>query len=320
MDSVEQVAIPTPFSIGRVNCYVFSGDGLALLDPGPRTEEAYDELASHLEGAGYAVADVDRILITHPHMDHYGLAEEIREESGADVVIHRDAVTQLDDPDGYFEREQAFFEPFLVSMGVPESIVDTIIGLPEPYMDFREPVTVTRELEDGDRVDVGVDLEAVHTPGHAPGSVCFVAAGADAAFTGDHVMMEVSPNPLLTLEPGTDDGRTRSLPQYLESLRRLEDVDATVGHAGHRGTVPDLQDRANEIVEHHHDRKERIAGMIDDAGGTTAYAIMKEMFPDLPATEMFPGMSEVVGHLDLLEDEDRVDIRTVDGVRRYSLR
>lgn len=321
MDSVEQVAIPTPFSIGRVNCYVFTGNGLALVDPGPKTEAAYDALESHLEDAGYAVADVDRILITHPHMDHYGLAEVIREASGAEVVVHRDAVAQIEAPDDYFEREQAFFEPFLVSMGAPEALVDTIIGLPEPYTDFREPVTVTRELEGGDRVDVGVhaELVAVHTPGHAPGSVCFVARGADAVFTGDQVMTDVSPNPLLTLQPGADDERTRSLPQYLEALQRMQAVEATVGHAGHRGTVPDVQARATEIADHHHDRKERIAGMIDEVGRTTAYAIMKRMWPDLPATEMFPGMSEVIGHLDLLEDEDRVDVQAVDGVREYGL-
>lgn len=322
MDSVERVAVPTPFSIGRVNCYVIAGEGLALVDPGPKTEEARDALASHLEEAGYGIADVDQVLITHPHMDHYGLAEAVREASGAAVLAHGDAVAQLDDPDAYFVREQAFFEPFLVSMGVPEALVDTIVGLPEPYRDFREPVTVTRELAEGDRVDVGLehDLEAVHTPGHAPGSLCFAAPGADAVFTGDHVMLDISPNPLLTLQPGADDERTRSLPQYLASLEQMASVEATVGHAGHRGTVPDVRARASAIADHHHDRKERIAGMIDEAGRTTAYAIMKQMWPDLPATEMFPGISEVVGHLDLLEDEDRVEIHAVDGVRKYALR
>lgn len=319
MENVERVAVPTPFSIGRVNCYAFTGDGLTLVDPGPKTEDAYDALASHLRGSGYAVEDVDRVLITHPHMDHFGLAEAIRGESGAEVAVHGDAVEQLADPDGHLAREQAFFQPFLVSMGVPESLVDTILELPEPYTDFREPVTVSRELEDGDRIDVGTELEAVHTPGHAPGSVCFVAADADAAFTGDHVMMDVSPNPLLTLEPGADDERTRSLPQYLESLRRIADVDATVGHAGHRERIPDLEARATEIVDHHHERKEQIAGMIDEASGATAYEIMNRMWPDLPATEMFPGISEVVGHFDLLEDEARVDVVEEEGVRHYEL-
>ena len=299
---------------------------------------------------GQDVADVERVLITHPHMDHFGLAARVRRESGAAVVAHEDAVAPLADPDGHLAREQAFFRPFLRTMGVPEELVDTVVDLPGPYAEFREPVEVDRRLQDGDVVDVGgvddcgrLELEAVHTPGHAPGSVCFVAATEDVAFTGDHVMLEVSPNPLLTLEPGNDDERTRSLPAYVESLDRIREVGASVGHAGHRDRIDDLPGRATEIADHHHERKERIAGLVGDAGsdgGTTAYGIMKELFPDLPVTEMFPGMSEVIGHLDLLEDEGRVetveaavdgavvdgavdgtavDEAVVDAVRRYRL-
>lgn len=321
MDSVERIPIPTPFGIGRVNCYAFTGDGLALLDPGPRTDEAYAELAARLDDLGYAVADVERVLVTHSHLDHYGLANRVATESGADVLAHEHAVDPLTDPDAHFQREQAFFRPFLVEMGVPGELVDTVVELPEPYTDFREAVDVDRELVEGDVVDVGASLEVVHTPGHTPDSVTLVAEREATAFTGDHVMLEVSPNPLLTLVPGTTGERTRSLPAYLEALEKLResDGDPMVGHAGHRETIPDVGERAGEIVAHHHDRKERIADMIDEAGEATAHDLMKELFPDLPATEMFPGMSEVIGHLDLLEDEDRVETTERDGVRRYRL-
>ena len=319
MDSVERIPIPTPFGIGRVNCYVFTGDGLALLDPGPKTDEAYTELESRLDDLGYAVADVDRVLVSHSHLDHYGLANRIADESGADVLAHEHAVDPLADPDAHFAREQTFFRPFLVEMGVPEELVDTVVELPEPYTDFREAVDVDRELREGDVVDVGTTLEVLHTPGHTPDSVTLVATAEATAFTGDHVMLEVSPNPLLTLVPGTTEDRTRSLPAYLDSLEKIRDRDSMVGHAGHREAIPDVGERAGDIVDHHHERKERIADMIDDAGEATAYQIMKQLFPDLPVTEMFPGMSEVIGHLDLLEDEGRVETTERDGVRRYRL-
>lgn len=319
MEGVERIEVPTPFSTGRVNCYAFPGEELVLLDPGPKTDDAYAELESGLDRIGYAVSDVDRIVITHAHMDHYGLAARIRAESGASVLAHEAAADRLEDPDGNFEREQAFFRPFLTSMGVPAELVDTVVDLPEPYTDFREPVEVTRRLREGDRIGVGRELRTVHTPGHAPGAACYVAAADEAAFTGDHVMMDISPNPLLTLEPGADDERTRSLPAYLDSLRKIRSVEATVGHAGHRETVPDIETRATEIVAHHRERKEAIAEFIADAGRPTAYDLMKELFPDLPAAEMFAGMSEVIGHLDLLEDEDRVAATREGGVRRYAL-
>ena len=317
MDGVHCLEIPTPFQVGRVNCYVFTGDELTLLDPGPATEVAYEELVAGLDDHGFAVADVSRVLITHPHMDHFGLANRVVEKSGARVVAHRDATRRLADPLAHFNREQTFFRPFLQEMGVPKQVVKTAVSLPEAFTDCQEPLVVDRELTDGDRVDIGGTLSVVHTPGHAPGSVCFVSASDEVAFTGDHILQHISPNPLLTIAPETEDERTRSLPMYLDSLQKIQDVDIGVGYGGHGERIVALDGRVDEILDHHHGRKERIADLIETMGPVTAFAIMQELFPDLPATEVVPGMSEAIGHLDLLEDDGRVEIIERDGIREY---
>lgn len=136
MDHVRNLEIPTPFDVGPVNCYVFGGEELTLLDPGAATEDAYEALTEGLNASGFGISDISQILISHPHMDHFGLAHRIVEESGADVVAHRDATEQLADPDGHLDREQVFFTPFLQEMGVPEDIVKTAVSLPDPYTDF----------------------------------------------------------------------------------------------------------------------------------------------------------------------------------------
>lgn len=220
MKAVERFKIPTPFDMGQMNAYCFSEDDITLM-AGPATDEAYEELVTHLNDLGSAVADVERILITHPHMDHFGIASRIKENSGAEVLAHEDTKDPLAHPKGFFDRRQAFFRPYFMSMGVPRQIVDTVIELPGPYAEFREPVTVDRELADGDIVDVGDQVEAVHTPGHASVLVCFITQFDGVAFTGDHVLRDVSPNPLLTLDPDMPTERTRSLPTYLDSLRKL---------------------------------------------------------------------------------------------------
>lgn len=321
MDDWHRIEIPTPFDVGRVNCYVFPGEALTLLDPGPATEDAYEELSAGLADLGFAVVDVDRILITHPHMDHFGIADRVVRAAGARTVAHHDATAPLGDPSGHLDREQAFFEPFLAEMGVPDDLASTVVTLPEAFTEYQEPLAVDRELSGGDTVDVGTigELTAVHTPGHAPGSICLVDDASGVAFTGDHVLEHISPNPLLTVRPDADVQRTRSLPTYLASLRRIRNTDAEVGYAGHGDRIEDLAARTEEIIDHHHRRKERIADMLDSDGPMSAYGVMQGLFPDLPATETFPGMSEVVGHLDLLEDEDRVDIETAEGTRRYAL-
>lgn len=319
MDNVHQLGITTPFDIGRVNCYIIDMDGLTLLDPGPATEEAYSDLTTGLKNHGFTVADVDRVLITHPHSDHFGLVSRVVTESDARTVAHRDAVRCLVDPSDHFERKLPFLRSLLRVMGAPEQDVRRAISHPDSYTDYQEALEVDRELVDGDRIDVGVDLQAVHTPGHSPGSVCYLSATDPVAFTGDHVIRHISPNPLLTLAPGTNDERTRSLPSYLESLHRILEFDVHVGYPGHGEIIPDLYCRVDEILAHHQRRKERIANILEERGPTTAYDITQKMFPDLPATQLFPGMSEVIGHLDLLEDETRVHITEEVGVYQYTL-
>jgi glyoxylase-like metal-dependent hydrolase (beta-lactamase superfamily II) len=203
MKLADRIEVPTPFEVGRVNCYVLSENGLTVIDPGPATDEAYQKLERELEEHGHEIEEIERVLITHPHIDHFGLASRIAETSGARVLAHADTVDHLGDPEAFFDCEQDFFRPFLLSMGLPEQLVDTVVGLPEAYSDLQEPVEIDRELTDDDAIDAGVDLRVVHTPGHAPGSVCFVAADERVAFTGDHVLPGITPNPLLTLSPGS---------------------------------------------------------------------------------------------------------------------
>lgn len=113
MNNIERIPIPTPFSIGRVNCYLLSGNEVTLIDPGPATQVASDALVETLESVGYSLESIDRVLITHPHIDHFGLVHHVAEHSNADVFAHEDAVERLADPIKHFRNEQRYFRPFL---------------------------------------------------------------------------------------------------------------------------------------------------------------------------------------------------------------
>lgn len=320
MDEIKRIPIPTPFSIGRVNCYLLRGNGVTLMDPGPATQDAFDVLVESLESFDCSLETIDRVLITHPHIDHFGLAHRVAAQSNAAVFAHEDAVERLADPISHFREEQRFFRPFLQRMGMPDATIDTVLQLPESYTNYQEPVTVTTAVSDGDRIDGEPELTCLSTPGHNPGSMCYQLPASDIIFTGDHVLPTVTPNPLLTLDPKTRTDRTRSLPTYLESLRKLFDLPANTGYGGHGDTIPNVHTRAQETISHHQNRKERISRLIGGNEPVTAYELMQILFPDLPVTEAFPGISETVGHLDLLEDENRLDSRLVDGVTEYRLR
>jgi len=307
MSGIERIRVPTPFGIGSVNCYFLPGDRPALIDPGPATEAAYAALEGRVTAAGYEIADIHDVLITHEHMDHFGLVRRINHQSGARVHAHEKAVEVIADQGRHFEHEREFFGPYLRSMGVPERVATVATELPEPYLAFQEPVTVDNILSDGDSIALDPMIEVVHTPGHSPGSVCFYAPDGEWLLTGDHLLTDITPNPAMTVQQGRPTKRVRALPQYVDSLRALTSYDGVVGHGGHRDPVSDVRPRALEVIDHHESRANDMESLLEAEGPLTAYEIMGNLFSDLPITEVFLGMSEVVGHLDLLEDAARIE-------------
>ena len=85
-EGIHTLRIPTPFAVGRVNCYLIEDDPLTLVDTGPNSGKALDELQQQLHELGYAIADIELVILTHQHIDHLGLTEIVVEHSGAEVA------------------------------------------------------------------------------------------------------------------------------------------------------------------------------------------------------------------------------------------
>jgi glyoxylase-like metal-dependent hydrolase (beta-lactamase superfamily II) len=316
MDGLTTIEIPTPFGVGTVNCYAIDAGELTLIDPGPSFVEATEALETGLDEIGYAIADVDNVLITHGHMDHFGLAGRIRSESGARVMLHEIAVPKVTNPDEYYRDERDYFTPFFKAHGVPGEIAEAVTKVPEPFTRFHAPTEVDVPLADGDAIDVGISLECIETPGHSKDGIAFHWTDEGALFTGDHVLDHITPNPTLQMPREEGGPRPRSLVEYLDSIRALQSLDVDVGYPGHGVPITDLETRLGEVLDHHHDRKEEFLAFVEREP-TSAYDIMKAYFENLPLTEYFLGLSEVIGHMDLLEAEGRVEV-VEDGIRRYA--
>src|SRR5258708_28405818 len=85
---IHRIIVPTPFYVGPVNVYLIEEDPLTLIDAGPRDDASLEGLRSGLARLGHKLSDIKRIIISHAHADHYGLAQLIVGESGATVHIH----------------------------------------------------------------------------------------------------------------------------------------------------------------------------------------------------------------------------------------
>src|SRR3954462_10413528 len=83
------ISLPTPFYVGPVNVYLIAEEPLTLIDTGPKTKEAIEALKEGLRRARVRVQDIKRIVLTHAHEDHCGLAKQLRDEAKeAEVFVH----------------------------------------------------------------------------------------------------------------------------------------------------------------------------------------------------------------------------------------
>jgi glyoxylase-like metal-dependent hydrolase (beta-lactamase superfamily II) len=171
---------------------------------------------------------------------------------------------------------------------------------------FSQPVTVDVAVEDHDELALGdSSWEVIHTPGHDRGHICLYHRPSGHLLSGDHLLPDISSNPVLeTPRPGETE-RPRSLVQYLHSLKRVAALEVAVALPGHGAPIKDLCGLVAERVAFHRRRAQEMMTLLVQ-GPRTAYQITKLLFTDLHGMNLFLGLSEVIGHLDILEDEGRV--------------
>src|SRR5438876_2311801 len=116
---IHKIVVPTPFYVGPVNVYLVRNDPVTLIDVGPNTEEAYAALRSGVEELGLRLDAIKRIIITHAHADHYGLASRVQDISGADLYLHSWEADKVRSEHDYSNHRR-----LLSRAGVPIDMID----------------------------------------------------------------------------------------------------------------------------------------------------------------------------------------------------
>jgi glyoxylase-like metal-dependent hydrolase (beta-lactamase superfamily II) len=176
---------------------------------------------------------------------------------------------------------------------------------------------VTRPLHDGEELRLSARaLEVQHRPGHSPSDMLLWDADRRILIAADHLIAHISSNPLISRPLDGRGARPRALITYLESLRRTRELPAEIVLPGHGEPITDHRALIDERFELHRHRAERIFGLI--AGRPrTAYEIAQELWGNVAVTQAFLTLSEVVGHVDLLEVEGRVREVSDGGLIRF---
>ena len=315
---VGRIPTPTPFPVGDINSYLSlpSGDPgeLPLIDTGVKSKASFDALRQGFKEYGFALEQVRRILLTHAHMDHYGQAKRIRELSGATVYaseLEAERMKTFWSPSAQRdERVLAWFHRF----GVPEEAVGGDGGMSDLSRELQDPIDVDVILAEGDRVEVGDwTLEVIATPGHCEGHIVFYERDTRTLFSGDHLLTDISPVPLLSIPQHDGEPRKKSLVRFLQSLEKMERLVCDITFPSHGDVILDHHKLIAGYRLHHERRSLQIQRILAE-GPRTAFELAQRLFPKHWRTQIFLVLSEAVGHLDVLADDGAVVIEERDGV------
>jgi glyoxylase-like metal-dependent hydrolase (beta-lactamase superfamily II) len=294
-------------------------DGVAVVDTGWSTDEAWDALSEGLRVAGFGITDVRAALITHIHPDHYGLAGRLRDASGAWVALHPADAALI--PARYgadIETLLTHMRDLLRSCGVPAAVVAELSGA---SMGIREFVALAQPdvlLEDrGELRLAGWDLVALHTPGHSPGHVCFYERTQKLLISGDHVLPRISPNISVHAQQ-----QGNPLAEFLDALRRVRALDVDEVLPAHEWRFRGLQERVDQILHHHAARLDETDAALRAGAGLTCWEATMRLswsrgWEQLQGFMRRAAVGETLAHLVLLESTGRARRERGDPVRWF---
>ena len=312
MTVIHRIEIPLPIPIGSVNSYFIEDSIPTLIDAGLHSDRALGVVESELKKRGYGLSDIQRILLTHGHLDHIGLAGEIASISKAKAFIHPfDQWKAMWNGRDEAKKIRPFIE-FFQEAGLPKTIINELSAHMSAHFskyfidDFPlQNITEYKSFSFDDFI-----LETLYCPGHTRGSMCFFDRKNSRLFSGDHLLQKITSNPVIEIQNRNVDHDYRSLSSYIRSLEMIGKMGIKMVLPGHGEPFPNPENQIGKIIRHHEIRQEEILRVLradkkqlNNAHGATLFSITQRIFPDLKAWDIFLGLSEVHGHIKVSENK-----------------
>jgi glyoxylase-like metal-dependent hydrolase (beta-lactamase superfamily II) len=315
---IHRIALPTPFLVGRVNCYLIEDEPLTLIDTGPNSGKSLDDLERALREHGHRIEDLGLIVLTHQHMDHLGLLEILARRSGAQVAALHLLAPYLESFSRSATADDEFAQGIMRRHGVPDDLATVLGSLAAAFRAFGSSGHVTVSLREGEDLRLrDRTLRIFHRPGHSPSDTIFWDEEREILIAGDHLLGKISSNPLVSRPlDGPSEPRPRALLQYIDSLRATREMPARLILPGHGDPVLEHAELIDERLRMHRRRAARVHQIL---GGQplTAYEIALQMWGNVAVTQAYLTLSEVLGHLDLLVEGGQAVEHESGGVSRF---
>lgn len=245
-EQIVQVRLPLPFALNHVNCYLLDdGDGWTVLDTGLHWPDAAAGWRHAFQTVGIVPRQIRRIVLTHMHPDHFGMAGYLQGLSGAPIfvgAVEHAAIERVWVQDSW--REAAATD-FWRGAGLDESLLQVITEQVAALRQRTMPHPTHLEVIDENQCIHmgGRDFQPIVASGHSDGQIIFYSAQDQLMLCGDQVLERITPN--IGLWPGNV---ATPLQNYLTSLQELAQLDVALALPGHYGLLDSAQHESRIIV------------------------------------------------------------------------
>ncbi|MBA4549218.1 MBL fold metallo-hydrolase [Thermoactinomyces intermedius] len=297
-EDIIEVPIPLPFALKIMNAYLIKGKtGYTIVDTGLHDEAGLARWEQAQKEGNWSWADVEKIVLTHYHPDHYGLAGLLQQKTKAPVYMSK---TDFDQAQLFFSRESNMPEQladFYAKHGLTPDRLAQIPGHMQSFYPWVEPHPEPEFIEAGETIQLG-DREYVicHTPGHADGHLSFYDPEREFLIGGDFLLPKITPN--ISLWPAC---HPNPLQVYLQTLEKMKSLPVKRVFPAHGSSFTHYRERIDALIRHHEKRLASIKDKLKTHGGCTAYDLCRDLFgTNLNIHNLRFALAETLAHLEYL--------------------
>ena len=306
---IYRVELPLDWPPWVVNSYIIDDSSLALIDAGPGSNEALEVLENALGDLGYSIKEVERIIITHAHIDHYGLGNAVTNFSSAKVFFHpyeKDRL--LCRMDRYWKQNQKKICSFFDELDLPEEVLRHFQNLVGQYNNLALPFSPNQVRELSHRQKIQFDrftLEVVHLPGHSPGHIALCDTKKRFIFSGDLLLLKNLPGPVIDLDWGSPWAQYKGMVTQIGSIKKLETLKVKQVFPGHWEPFDQAGYFINQFFKGIEKFQEEVLSLVGREE-KTVYELTRDAYGGMSDMAMFTYLPEVFGTLSLLVSEGKL--------------
>ncbi len=308
--------VPIPFNevpfLLTANIYALGKKDITLIDAGPGIPGALDFIKDSFIREGLKLNNISRIILTHGHMDHFGLGESILKaiDHPVDIFIHPECMWKITSE---FIKNEIWMDELKwlqKQAGIPDDDFYIMQKQVRKYYSIAKPLDDLKAMEDNDIFyGDGYTLRVVYSPGHDPGLCCLYEPEQKVLFSSDHILKNITPKPILPLSRDRLINKDfRGLMAYENSLSRVSKLDVKYVFPGHGEWIKDIRPVIDKYRLHYSDRMELIWNAVKKKE-QPVYHLVKDVFPNMEKGDLFIALSEIISQIEVLVYLNRVEIK-----------